>query len=97
LMVAALRSQWYQVENSYFFLVRLHREGWQLTEWFNGGEVHLRQVYAAEPAQFYAVAEEPSGGRTILDRFPRLQEAQRAVEAHFQARMTPENLASLPT
>jgi hypothetical protein len=80
-----MTAQWHQVENSYFLLVRVQREGWALPEWTNGGEVQLRQVYSTEPPSFCAIVEDPTRGRTIIDRFPGLREAQEAVETRFRA------------
>jgi hypothetical protein len=82
--MVVLKTQWQQIEESYFFYAQVLPSGWQRAEWRNYGEVQYRQVYANQEPQFYALVDDAKHGRSVLGQFGTVERAQEAVEAHFE-------------
>lgn len=81
-MSSVLKTQWMKLNDSYFLMIQVHREGWQLAEWQNIGEVHLRQIYLGIHPVYVSVAEDRKRReKTVLGNFQTLHEAQSMVEA----------------
>lgn len=84
------QAKWVQLDESYFYAVRLHRNGLQLPEWTIVGEVHRREVSATSPPAYFVVLDMPGKGKVTVGRsLPKLLLAQAVVEGHAK-------LTSLP-
>lgn len=85
-----LKAHWYQLDESYFYYVRLHHSGWQLSEWSAEGEVQYRHVYPGQIAYYHSIIDTPRG-KMVYGRHSSLKDAQKAIEEWFRRKWQKQN------